>query len=223
MPQSLIDIRNAYDAAAEAYAASFLDELLHKPRDVELLQQFASSVGLGQRVLDLGCGPGHTTAHLALSGLRSTGVDLSPQMIAKALALFPQVDFTVGDFFRLSDQDGSVSGVLAFYCIVHLRSDQLVPAFSEMFRVLKFGGVLLLSFHVGSGSVLKDNFLDTGATLEFSPFPVADVQSALLTAGFTDMEIHERPPYEIEYPTNRCYIFAYKPRSGIKANEQIGI
>ena len=33
----------------------------------------------GQRVLDLGCGPGHTTAHLAALGLRPLGVDLSPQ------------------------------------------------------------------------------------------------------------------------------------------------
>lgn len=213
MPQSLTDIRNAYDAAAEAYAGAFLNELLHKPRDIELLRQFASSVGIGQRVLDLGCGPGHTTAHLALLGLRSTGVDLSPQMIAKASALFPQVDFTVGDFFQLSDQDGSVSGVLAFYCIVHLRPDQLVPAFREILRVLKCGGVLLLSFHIGTAAVVNEDFLGTGATLEFSPFAVADVQSALLAAGFTDLEIHERPPYATEYPTNRCYIFAFKPEA----------
>ena len=99
MPQSSSDIRTAYDLAASAYADSFLDELLHKPRDVEHLQQFAALVGRGQRVLDLGCGPGHTTAHLASLGLKPVGVDLSPEMIAKARELFPGEDFTVGDFF----------------------------------------------------------------------------------------------------------------------------
>ena len=39
MPQSLNDIRHAYDLASEAYAETRIDELCHKPRDVELLQQ----------------------------------------------------------------------------------------------------------------------------------------------------------------------------------------
>ncbi len=131
-------------------------------------------------------------------------------MIAKAMTLFPHVDFAVGDFFHLPDHDDSVAGLLAFYCIVHLRSNQLVPAFAEMLRVLSSGGVLLLSFHVGSEMVLQDNFLDSGKRLEFFPFPVSDVQAALKAAGFSDIETHERPPYEEEYPTNRCYVFARK-------------
>jgi hypothetical protein len=83
-----------------------------------------------------------------------------------------------------------------------------------MFRVLNTDGVLLLSFHVGSDPVIVENFLGTGRTLEFMPFPVAQVQSALREAGFTDMEIYERPPYDTEYPTNRCYIFANKRAAG---------
>ena len=210
MIPTLTEIRIAYDLAAAAYADKFLDELTYKPSDVDLLNQFALSVGTGQRVLDIGCGPGHTTAHLASLGLTPIGVDLSPEMVAKAKSLFPDLEFMVGDFFRLADHDGAVGGLLAFYCIVHLQIDQLLPVFSEMFRVLKSGGVLLLSFHIGSNTVLVENFLDTGASLEFSAFLLADVESALMSAGFAKIEIHERPPYETEYPTNRCYIFAHK-------------
>lgn len=213
MPQSDADIRTAYDLAASAFADRFRDELTHKPRDVELLQQFAASVETGQRVLDLGCGPGHTTAHLASLGLKPTGVDLSPKMVSKASALFPGVDFTVGNLFQLSDQDGSIGGILAFYCIVHLQRDQLVLAFREMFRVLKCGAPMLLAFHVGEDPVFVDDFLQSGAPLEFFPFPVAVVRSALNAAGFSSMEVHERPPYDKEYPSNRCYVFAYKGRT----------
>lgn len=210
MPQSLNDIRTAYDLASEAYVEKFIDELNHKPRDLELLQEFASLVGAGNRVLDLGCGPGHTTAQLASLGLKAVGVDLSSEMAAKATKLFPNVDFTTGDFCQLPNQDNSVDGILAFYCIVHLQTEQLVTAFSEMFRVLKTGGVLLLSFHVGSEPVHVDNFLDTGAVLDFSPFLVEEVQSALEQAGFCKIRIHQRPPYDTEYPTHRCYLFAHR-------------
>jgi len=210
MRQTLTDIRAAYDLAAEPYADKFLNELRNKPRDVELLRQFASLTGPGKRVLDLGCGPGHTTAHLASLGLCPVGVDLSPGMVATAAHHFPNVDFTVGDFFGLVDPDNSVDGILGFYCIVHLQSDQLLPAFREMFRVLTIGGVLLLAFHIGTEPVLVDNFLGTGAALEFFPFAVANIQTALQAVGFTDIATFERPPYDSEYPTNRCYMFAHK-------------
>lgn len=211
MPQSLNDIRSAYDLASKAYAEIFLDELRHKPRDLELLQQFALLVGKEHKVLDLGCGPGHTTAHLASLGLNPTGIDLSPQMVATATSLFPRISFAVGDFLGLSQGDASVAGILGFYCIVHLRSDELVLAFSEMFRVLSDGGILLFSFHVGTESIRTDSFLSTGAPLEFSLFSTSQIRSALTTAGFLDIEIYERPPYESEHPTTRCYVFANKP------------
>jgi 2-polyprenyl-3-methyl-5-hydroxy-6-metoxy-1,4-benzoquinol methylase len=83
-------IRTAYDIASAAYAQQFLSELDGKPFDRELLNQFAALVDVGRPVLDIGCGPGHTTAHLTSLGLRATGVDLSPQMIAMAAETFPK-------------------------------------------------------------------------------------------------------------------------------------
>ena len=161
MPKTPIlqaSIRSAYDVASDAYAQKFIHELDHKPLDRELLQRFASLVGPGRPVLDLGCGPGHTTAHLTSLGVSAIGVDLSPKMIEKASALFPQSRFAVSDFFALPNDSSSVAGILAFYCIVHLTPDQLQPAFAEMFRVLAEDGVLLLSFHVGSDVVRAERF-----------------------------------------------------------------
>lgn len=208
MSQSLSDIRGAYDAAAQPYAEKFLDELQHKPLDRELLNRFAMSIGNGKRVIDLGCGPGHTTAHLASLGLTPTGVDLSPKMIAKAQSLFPELEFTVGDFLELDYPGQSFAGCLAFYCIVHLQRDQLLSAFLEMARVLKPDGLLLLSFHIGLEPVFVPDFLESGAALEFFPFPIDVVVAALAAAGFSKIEVASRQPYDTEYPSQRCYVLA---------------
>ena len=210
MPESIPNVQHAYDLAADEYAKKFLEELKHKPQDVEWLQQFADSIDPAQTILDLGCGPGHTTAHLASLGLNPTGIDLSPNMIGKAKTFFPDVSFETGDFFHLPYSNDSVAGILAFYCIVHLQSDQLKTAFTEWLRVLTTGGRLFVGFHIGEESVYVEKFLDTDANLEFSPFPVDTVQTALKRSGFKNLETHVRPPYEIEYPTTRCYIFAQK-------------
>lgn len=211
MPSSPDSIRSAYDLACEAYARKYISELDHKPLDRELLRQFAAIVGVERLVLDLGCGPGHTTAHLTSLGLLATGVDLSPKMIEKAAEAFPRSRFVVGDFFALENESSSIAGILAFYCIVHLTPDQLAGAFSEWFRVLTGGGVLLLSFHVGSEVIRAENFLDTNAVLDFTFFEPVQIETALRSVGFDPIDVRVRAPYDAEYPSKRCYIFAYKP------------
>jgi SAM-dependent methyltransferase len=205
-------LRAVYGKASEAYARKFLHELDHKPFDRELLKEFAALVGQERPVLDLGCGPGHTTAHLAALGVQATGVDLSPRMLEIAARIFPGSRFEVGDFFALECEPSSLAGLLAFYCIVHLSLDQLVPAFVEWHRVLEQGGVLLLSFHVGSEVVRAENFLDTNTTLDFTFFDPEAIKAALVSVGFDAVDVRIRAPYETEYPSERCYIFARKPR-----------
>ena len=209
---SQASIRTVYDLASEAYARKFIGELDHKPLDRELLKHFSSLVGAERPVLDIGCGPGHTTAHLASLGLMPTGVDLSPKMIEKASESFPQSRFVVGDFFALQNESSSIAGILALYRIVHLAPDQLLPAFSEMFRVLSDGGVLLLSFHVGSEVVRAENFLDTNTVLDFTFFETLQVRAALMSVGFDPIDVRVREPYDTEYPSKRCYVFAHKPQ-----------
>jgi SAM-dependent methyltransferase len=206
-------LRSVYDKACEAYARKFLHELDHKPFDRELLKEFAALAGTERPVLDLGSGPGHTTAYLTVLGVRAAGVDLSPGMVETARGLFPESRFQVGDFFALDCEPSSIAGILAFYSIVHLHGEQLVPAFAEWHRVLEEGGILLLSFHVGSEVVRAENFLETTMTLDFTFFDPEQVKTALVAAGFDAVDVRIRAPYEIEYPSQRCYIFARKPRA----------
>jgi SAM-dependent methyltransferase len=213
MSSSQVSIRTAYDIASEAYARKFIRELDNKPLDRELLKHFSSLVSAERLVLDIGCGPGHTTAHLTSLGLMATGVDLSPKMIEMASESFPQTRFVVGDFLVLQNESSSIAGILALYCIVHLAPDELLPAFSEMFRVLSGGGVLLLSFHVGSEVVRAENFLDTNAVLDFTFFEPPQVRAALMTVGFDPIDVRIREPYDTEHPSKRCYVFAHKPQS----------
>ncbi|MGP4024280.1 methyltransferase domain-containing protein [Actinomadura sp. 3N407] len=77
--------RAAYDAVAALYADTFRNVLDELPLDRALITAFAEPVrGTGGPVADLGCGPGHVTAFLASLGLPASGIDLSPEMIARA-------------------------------------------------------------------------------------------------------------------------------------------
>ncbi len=59
---------------------------------VELLQPQA-----GERILDLGCGPGQLTKKIAESGAQVVGLDASPEMIGQARRNYPELRFALQD------------------------------------------------------------------------------------------------------------------------------
>lgn len=55
----------------------------------------------GERILDLGCGTGHLTAHIAGAGAEVVGADASPNMIQQAREKYPALKFEVMDVREL--------------------------------------------------------------------------------------------------------------------------
>ncbi len=51
----------------------------------------------GERILDLGCGPGQLTKKISESGAQVVGVDSSPSMIGQARQNFPELRFVLED------------------------------------------------------------------------------------------------------------------------------
>lgn len=105
-------------------------------------------------VLDLGCGPATQLAQIAElnPGIRFTGVDLSPTMLADAekhvrtLGL-KNVAFRQGDITTLEGiADKSMDAVISTMALHHLPTFQhLENCFASIQRVLKPGGALYLT------------------------------------------------------------------------------
>jgi SAM-dependent methyltransferase len=212
MEQTSSHIRACYDTVAREYAERFASELAHKPLDRELLTRFASEVRERGQVYDLGCGPGQTTAFLHGCGVQVRGLDLSADLLREARQRHPQIEFEQGDMLALPLADASLAGVIAFYAIVHFSPAGHRRALAEMHRVLRPGGLLLLAFHVGEGTVHVEEFLGRPVALDFVFFTPQGVAGELVRAGFVVVEVIERDPYpEVEYPSRRAYLFARKP------------
>jgi SAM-dependent methyltransferase len=140
--------REAYDAAAPAYAELFRDTLRDSPLDRAILGAFAevvSASGDGQ-VADLGCGPGHVTAHLHELGLAAFGVDASPVMIQLARQAYPGLRFDMGSMAALNIADGVLGDVLSRWSVIHTPPQELPVILAELHRVLAPGGHLLVGF-----------------------------------------------------------------------------
>lgn len=85
-----------WDANAESYNEQIdaLEPELHKATNALLA---AAKIAPGMRVLDVACGPGHTTAAATNAGADALGIDSSAQMIRHASSRFPKSRFQIGD------------------------------------------------------------------------------------------------------------------------------
>ena len=126
------ELANVPDTAAESFAGVANPFTLGR-------------LALGERVLDLGCGAGTDSlvaAQMVGQSGRVTGIDMTPEMLAKARAsaaeMGANVEFVEGEVERLPFADESFDVVISNGVI------DLVPdkdaVFGEIFRVLAPGG-----------------------------------------------------------------------------------
>lgn len=210
-------VRASYDQIAEQYAEQFSDELRGRPLDRAMLAAFAEQVPAGRPVADLGCGPGHVTAHLAALGLPVLGIDLSPAMVAQAAKRHPEIDFRVGSMLAVDAPDGAFAGVVAFYALIHLTAPERAAALREFARVLCPGGLALVAFHIdgqmarAGETVHADRMLEEPVSLDFHFLDPEEVAAGCAAAGLVLDARLERAPYPADVQTRRGYLLVSKP------------
>jgi SAM-dependent methyltransferase len=215
------EVRAAYGAAARgegggccgpapaAIAAERLgysaEELAALPQGANLGLGCGNPVGVadlkaGETVLDLGSGAG-IDCFLAAREVGPTGrvigVDMTPEMVAKARANadkadLTQVEFRLGEIESLPVADSSVDAIVS-NCVINLSTDK-ARVFRESFRVLKPGGRLAI------GDVVATAALPEGLRADLHLYscciggasPVDEIESALKSAGFAEIRIQPK-------------------------------
>jgi SAM-dependent methyltransferase len=127
-----------FDVAAEKY-----DRFMGR-YSVPLASPFADFAGIvpGQRVVDVGSGPGALTTELVhrLGAAGVTAADPSEPLLAAARERHPAVSVQRASAEELPFEDGEFDGALA-QLVVHLMADP-VRGLREMARVTRSGGVV---------------------------------------------------------------------------------
>ncbi len=119
-------------------------------------------INRGEQILDIGCGAGVDTILAAKivgpKGL-SVGVDIVPEMIARAESNLQMMDLDNVNFQKTSGENLPFSDD-TFDVVISNGVINLIPdkeqALSEILRVLKPAGRLMVADQVAAGSVQKD-------------------------------------------------------------------
>lgn len=164
-------------------------------REQAFRQMVAALAGLqaGEAVLDVGCGTGTQALvakkHVGVSG-RVCGIDPSTTLIAgarhKATRRGLSIDFQLAGIEHLPFPNQSFDVVLSTFAIHHIPRDLKLQGFSEITRVLKPGGRLLVI------DFKREEHQHTHGSEEMG---IQDLSPLLVETGFSQIESGEIPFY----------------------------
>ncbi len=137
---------DAYNINCHHYAAKFMDYAPY----AEQVQKFSAYLQTGDRVLDIGCGPGNVAKQLSrVKSLRIEGIDLSEKMVQLAQQNVPNGRFHVQDLRDAEFSSKSFDAIVLSFSIVHLSETEALKILKRTTNWLKWDGYIYVSFMAG--------------------------------------------------------------------------
>lgn len=134
----------AYESGADAYVEKYLDASVADQYGDAFFDELD-----GDRILDVGCGPGPDLETFAGRGYDATGLDLTPSFLGVAREHVTEAALARGDMRRLPFEAGSFDGVWASASLLHVPRADATAALREFRRVLDGDGVAFVSVKRG--------------------------------------------------------------------------
>ena len=124
----------------------------------------AAEMDGSERVLDLGCGPGHAALLFAPRARKVVALDPTPQMLDQGRRLAAErgltnLSFELGTAEKIRFSDGSFDRVISRQSAHHWRD--LRAALAEIDRVLSANGLFVLIDTVAPDDAVQDRFLNS--------------------------------------------------------------
>jgi len=166
-----------------------------------------ASLKKGETVLDLGLGAGFdcflAAEKVGLEG-KVIGVDMTPEMLDKAREnakkdKYYNVEFRLGEIENLPVPDGSIDIIIS-NCVINLSPDKS-GVFSEVFRVLKPGGRIMVSDIVLTKELPDDIRNNISAYIGCISGAIIkqDYLNAIKDSGFKKIKILDETRFPINY------------------------
>ena len=135
-----------YDAIATSYAVKLESFTPEQEREL-----FLSLLKPDARILDVGCAAGRDSIFFSKKGHKTTGIDLSENLLAIAKRKAPNLKFIRGDLRDKLFKDNSFDAIWACAVLLHLKRDEILGVLRNFHSILLNAGLLYIRMKEGMG------------------------------------------------------------------------
>jgi SAM-dependent methyltransferase len=150
---------DAWNKVAALYESRFMDlDIYNDSYDI-----FLGLLAQNATVLELACGPGNVTRYLLQHrpDLEITGIDIAPNMIARASHNNPKAVFETGDIRAIKNRTDRYKAIICGFGLPYLSPQEAATLFADSAKLTEEQGILYISFVPGDSSL---SGLQTGSS-----------------------------------------------------------
>ena len=175
-------VKKGYDNLGESYSRCF--KKVHLDKYPIWLNTFLKNLAEGSSILDLGCANGMPVAKILSKDFDYLGVDISPVQIEQARYSYPEANFLVSDFTKLSFARSSFDAILAFYSIIHIPLEDQQDLISSIYQWLRPNGIFMAIVGAKNWTGTENDWLEAGISMYWSHTDIETYLTWFTSTGF---------------------------------------
>lgn len=199
-------VRRGYDDLGPVYH----EQRSPSDHERERVEAFLDDLPDDARLLDVGCGRGRPVLRRA-ERLEAVGLDVSRGQLTAAADVAPSAALVQGDAVQLPFASDAFDAVTALHSVIHVPLESHSAVASELARVLRPGGELLLAEGTSAWSGTIEDWLGDGTAMSWDIAGEDATVGHLQDAGF---EVRDRWKLRDELADEESYFLllrAYLP------------
>jgi len=173
-----------YEELAEDYYKTHFDI-----NEIKNIADFFIQNLKGQKILDIGCGPGRDAKYFSEHNLEVTGIDLTSNFVKMASQNVPNAKFMQMDMRNLDFPENTFDGIWACASFLHVPKEDAKNTLLGFRKILKPAGLIYISVKQGNEEkfVEKDEY--KGRTKFFAFYTQDEFKNLIEPCNFKILKV----------------------------------
>jgi ubiquinone/menaquinone biosynthesis C-methylase UbiE len=173
-----------YEEFAEDYYKTHFDI-----NEIKNIADFFIQNLKGEKVLDIGCGPGRDAKYFSEHNLEVTGIDLTSNFVKMASQNVPNAKFMQMDMRNLDFPENSFDGIWTCASFYHVPQKDAKNTLLGFRKVLNPSGLLFISIKAGTGEKFIQKQEDKGQTKFYAFYSEEEFKDLIESCNFKILKV----------------------------------
>ena len=182
------EMTKTYNAIARKYEKEAEEDW----KDKRYVNKFLTYLNHNDSVLDIACGTGELLKYYNDAGLKTTGIDISKEMVNISKSKVPNANIINMSLYDIDTLEEKFDGISVTFTLVHIPREKINEIIGKINEKLKENGKLFIVFTISLKEGLQAEPLDSNYKYYAINYSRDEVCNLLENNGFEILESKEK-------------------------------